>query len=67
MRKFFLDSFLIEIEPDGMMIESGKIPGKDYWPLILMGLLIMLMGLNVYLLLKPMKTEKEMENEIDEL
>ena len=67
MRKFFLDSFLIEIKPDGMMIESGKIPGKDYWSLILMGLLIMLMGLNVYLLLKPMKTEKEMENEIDEL
>lgn len=67
MRKFFLDSFLIEMDPDGMMIESGKIPGKDYWSLILMGLLIMMMGLNVYLLLKPMKTENEMENEIDEL
>jgi len=67
MRKFFLDSFLIEIDADGIMVESGNIPGKDYWPLILMGLLIILMGLNVYLLLKPMKTEKEMENEIDEL
>ena len=67
MREFFLKNFLIEIEPDGMMIESGKVPGKDYWSLILMTVLITLMGLNIYLLVKPMKTEKEMENEIDEL
>jgi len=67
MRQFFLKSFLIEIEPDGMMIESGKVPGKDFWPLILMAALIILMGLSIFLFIKPMKTEKEMENEIDEL
>lgn len=67
MRKFFLNTFLIEIDEDGMMIESGNIPGTNYWPLILMAALIILMGLNIYLLVKPMKTEKEMENEIDEL
>ena len=67
MRQFFLNSFLIEIDPDGIMIESGKIPGKDFWPLTLMAILFVLMGLNIYLLVKPMKTEKEMENEIDEL
>ncbi len=67
MRQFFLNSFLIEIDQDGIMIESGMIPGKNYWPLILMTILMTLMGLNIYLFMKPMKTEKEMESEIDEL
>ncbi|HNW83747.1 MAG TPA: hypothetical protein PKG52_12745 [bacterium] len=68
MKDFFSKSFMIEMNEDGFLIESGMIPGKDYTPVIMFATMLLLLALSIFLFIKSLKTDKEtMENDPDEI
>lgn len=68
MRNFFANSLFIEMDEDGYLIQAGVEPGSDYMSLLFFVVLILAMGLNIFLFLKPFKPQEDlMEDDIDEI
>lgn len=68
MRNFFAKSFMIEMDEDGILIEAGLEPGRDYSAIVFFIMLLTALGLNTYLFFKPLKQKEDpMENDIDEI
>jgi len=66
MRDFFLKGLFIEMDDDGIFIESGIEPGKEQMTLILFAILIGLMALNIFLFIKYLKKDDSAEDELDD-
>lgn len=66
MRQFFLNSMGITLAEDGFLIQSGHAPGEDYLSVIFFVLLIVLLGVNIYLLIRSPK-EEEMEEDLEDI
>ncbi|MGI6394336.1 MAG: hypothetical protein ACOX2F_06360 [bacterium] len=68
MRNFFLKSFMIEMDEDGILIEAGLEPGSGCSSLIIFMVFVVVMGLNIYFFIKPIKQKEDLvEDSIDEL
>ena len=68
MRDFFAKSFLLEMDEDGFLIESGVIPGKDYSPVMIFGIVVVLLIVSVGLFIRSLKTDTEItENDEDDI
>jgi len=70
MRSFFANTFGIEMDADGILIEAGLEPGSDYSSLIFFILMLAALGINIWLFFKPLKINEDddfLESEIDEL
>lgn len=68
MRAFFAKSFLLEMDNDGFLIESGAVPGKDFTPVIIFGIVVLLLIISVVLFIKSLKTDTELtESDPDDI
>ncbi len=66
MREFFLRRLLIEMDDEGIFIESGLEPGTNHLSFIFFLIMIGMMGLNVTLFIKYLKKDDSQENELDD-
>lgn len=68
MKDFFSKSFMIEMNEDGFLIESDVIPGKNYTPVVMFVIMLLLLALTTILFIKSSTTDKEtMENDPDDI
>ena len=68
MRDFFAKSFMLEMDADGFLIESGVVPGKDYGPVVIFGIVVLLLIVSVTLFIRSIRTDTDLtENEEDDI
>jgi hypothetical protein len=70
MQAFFANSLYLDMKDDGFFIEDGVIPRSDYAGLCMFVFFIVLMILNVFFFIKPMKREirqEDIDRELDAL
>jgi hypothetical protein len=66
MREFFLNSLFLEMDDDGIFIESGLEPGKDHTVPVFFLILAALMILNIVLFKKYLKKDESAEEDFDD-
>ena len=62
MQAFFANSLYLDMKDDGFFIEDGVIPRSDYAGLFMFFFFIVLMILNVFFFIKPIKRESRQED-----
>ena len=70
MQAFFANSLYLDMKDDGFFIEDGVVPRSDYAGLFMFVFFILLMVLNVFFFIKPIKretTQEDIDRELEEL